>query len=181
MLRNLNIQYLRRLWREIDLRYIYAMYSRAFVLRVKIGISEAPRRRAKEIAGELSAAKGRKVGVRLAIWLPLLFSRTTEQTIHRRLAFFSANMPDHNGSSEWFWMVNLVASVIVCAVAFFCLGCRIDNFWNDGQVWFSTCFALAFLSAFFYPADAALIVIAVFLWEVRWIAAAVTAGVIWFT
>ncbi len=93
--------------------------------------------------------------------MPSFFSRAQEGKIHDTFRMFRADMPDHSGGTEWFWWMNIVTSVICAAVGYFVFGI-VPTFQQ-----FAT---LAVLSAVFYPVDAALVVLAVFLWEVKWIA-----------
>lgn len=150
--------------KRIDIRYIYAIHCWAYPLRVKIGISDAPRRRARELKTALSNVKGRDVDVFVACAMPLFFARTQEGTIHRRLSALSAEMPDHSGQTEWFYHANPITAGIACLAAWYFFGVPLS-----GPVYCSA----ALLSAVLFPADAALLVIGVFLWEVKWVALAV--------
>lgn len=144
-----------------NLKFIYALYSPAFPFRVKYGISDSPRRRASEVAYELSATKKRQVVVRVALAMPSLFSKAQEGKIHDTFRMFRADMPVHSGGTEWFWWMNIITSIVCAAVGYFVFGI-VPTFPQ-----FAT---LAVLSAVFFPVDAALVVLAVFLWEVKWIA-----------
>ena len=88
---------------------------------------------------------------------------------------FWADMLYHSGGTEWFWWMNIITSIVCAAVGYFAFG-FIPTF-----PMFAT---LAVLSAVFYPVDAALVVLAVFLWEVKWIALfvffAVNAAIMYF-
>lgn len=162
-----------------DIRYIYAIYSPAFPFRVKYGISEHPRRRASEIASKLSSIKNREVIVRVAMALPSFFSKAQEGKIHDTFRMFRADMPVHSGGTEWFWWANLGSCLALCLFVF--IRFSVPFSWSD---WLSTWLTMAVMSAVFYPVDAALVVLAVFLWEIKWIALfvffAVNAAIIYF-
>lgn len=155
---------------KLDIRYLYALYSHQYPLRVKIGISDSPLRRAREVKSELQAYKG-NVRVYVALAMPLLMARTQESTLHRKLAFLAAPMPSHSGKTEWFYHANFITCGVLCLV----------GWWFGVKPEFSIYAALSVLTGWLFPADAALLVLAVFLWEVRWLAVGVMIAVIYFT
>ena len=88
------------------LTYLYTFISPSFPCRRKQGISTRPKLRRQQIAKEL----GCKV---YGVWFPLLFTRHFEQALHYMSQPLKAKMPPHSGASEWAWILNVWAMLIV--------------------------------------------------------------------
>lgn len=91
------------------------MYSLRHPYCVKIGISDAPKRRRAEIEASIRERVG-PIRLRLFPPFPMLFSRFFEKTIHRffRRAGLSDDWAgDSDGATEWVGMVNFITAGMV--------------------------------------------------------------------
>lgn len=89
---------------KFDLRYIYVMHSFSHPYRFKCGISRDVHARRAKIQQEISDALNKSVTVRIAAYVPSLFSEHQETKIHRWLEpIRDKGMTRHAGYSEWFW------------------------------------------------------------------------------
>ena len=100
---------------KLRIEHIYCLYSFSFPLRGKIGISESPERRRREIETELRYVFGDGVRVRRLISVPVLTSAGAfEAAIHRALRPLScSSLRGTNGGTEWFWAFNPVFAVLL--------------------------------------------------------------------
>ncbi len=93
--------------------FLYTFISWRYPWRVKVGISSRPRGRRREVA---CALKSYTVGPYL--WMP--WARLIEQAIHKVFAPLNTQtgrvplpgMPEHSGSTEWFWIANPLTLII---------------------------------------------------------------------
>jgi len=149
---------------KFDIRFLYVMYSYSFLYRFKCGITNNVERRRIQIEQELSAAMNRQVRVRVAMHVPSLFSETQEAKIHRWLSRIrDRGMVQHAGYSEWFWYIN----PMFAALLFFAL--------RQAGASVTPCHIALFALIPVFPADAALLVFAVFFIEIVLFLAAVAA------
>lgn len=81
------------------MNFLYLFIALRYPGRVKIGISERPRGRRKEVA---YALRSYTVGP----YVPMVFARRIERALHTVYRPLKAQMPDHAGASEWVWIVN---------------------------------------------------------------------------
>lgn len=115
--------------------YLYVLWSPDFPWRFKVGISNAPHLRAKQIADELSYIMGYRVKVFVFIKIPLPWPLTIEQGLHHATRKLQCSMPEHGGKTEWRWGANPVFSLL-----FFLLLWAYD--WMPGSRGFWSCLIL---------------------------------------
>jgi hypothetical protein len=101
------------------MKYLYCLYTYSTaglfppkLPAFKIGISGSVQDRMRQIESELSYTTGKRVTIRKALAMPLLFSGFMERRLHRALSAIRAKMPYHAGHTEWFRCVNFGAAVI---------------------------------------------------------------------
>jgi len=99
---------------KLDLRYIYVLFSFSLPWCCKIGIAKDVKARKAQIQRELCGAMNRDVKIRHMLFLPAMFSESSEAKLHS--AFRRLNrrgMPNHAGYSEWFWSFNIVSGLLL--------------------------------------------------------------------
>ena len=140
---------------KFDIRYLYVFYTYSALYRFKCGISNNVERRRVEVEQALSSAMNRQVKVRLALSVPSLFSEAQETKIHRWLdRIRDKGMVWHSGHSEWFWFLNPITAV--------CLYLILKHYGAN----VTPCHIALFAIMPVFPADAFLLVFAVFLAEI---------------
>jgi hypothetical protein len=140
---------------KFDIRFIYIFYTYSALYRFKCGISNDVERRRLEVEQALSSAMNRNVRVRVALYVPSIFSALQEAKIHRLLQpFRDRGIVRHSGYSEWFCFLNLVSGLLLYLI--------LKHYGaNVGPCHIAL---VAILPVF--PADAFLLVFAVFLFEI---------------
>ena len=140
---------------KFDIRYLYVFYTYSALYRFKCGISNNVERRRVEVEQALTSAMNRKVRVRVALSIPSLFSEAQEAKIHRWLdRIRDKGMVWHSGHSEWFWFLNPISAV--------CLYLILKHYGAN----VTPCHIALFAILPVFPADAFLLVFAVFLAEI---------------
>lgn len=83
---------------------LYSLYSLDPALRGKhkIGISDDVERRRVEIEYGIQSSLGRRAKIRVAIAVPIFWSKRWEGWLHRKLADLRVDVPYHSGHTEWF-------------------------------------------------------------------------------
>lgn len=90
--------------------FVYLIHCTAYPMRIKIGISKSPRKRASGLSNKL----GKR---RVLFCVPVFFAYQTEQTLHRFLSF--AAMPVNcNGGTEFFSIFVAPFALVVILFAF---------------------------------------------------------------
>lgn len=157
---------------RIDIRWLYVFYTYAHPYRFKIGIAKDVEQRRAGVEASMSSAMNRRVKIRVALYVPSIFSESQEAKIHRWLyRLRDRGMVQHSGYSEWFWfwILNFGLAVIVWAV------CYWNGYYLEG------CYVALITMQPFYPLPPVLIVVAVFVMEiVVFLAGAFLAGFILF-
>lgn len=96
-------------WKSAGREYVYIMWSWQFPVAAKIGVTDSPMRRRKEISISISKKLGYDVEL-LVLPIPLFFwTYRFETVLHnskplRKLKFNGLKGTD--GYSEWFWCCN---------------------------------------------------------------------------
>jgi hypothetical protein len=85
--------------------YLYFFASPRYPYRVKIGISDTPSRRRREVASALNCWV-------VGFGLPIPYARKFEMALHHFYRKGKAEMPDHSGKEEWVWYINPVAMIL---------------------------------------------------------------------
>ena len=93
---------------------LYLFISLRHPGRIKIGHSGNCDNRRKRLSADLSS-----VVIGGGIWL--MFASKVEKALHRIYRPLQANMPEHAGYREWFWIVNPV-TMFFCALALWVQG-----------------------------------------------------------
>lgn len=100
---------------KLRIEHLYVLYTFSFPLHGKIGISEKPERRRREVEADLRRQFGEHIRVRRLIALPVITSAYAfEQAIHRALSRLqSRTLRGTTGGSEWFWAFNPVCGILL--------------------------------------------------------------------
>lgn len=153
------------------IKFVYVMavtgwpYFFLYLFRAKIGISQHPKQRAKQIEESILQETGRRVIVaRIAI--PFLMWGKVETLLLRLTAWMyaPAQMPG-SGRTEWRWYINLASAILLSLFA--------RDMPGKGEIWRFTIILLLPV-----PLDFILFVIVGFLLELLAVAAGVWLG--WF-
>lgn len=93
--------------------YLYCFWSPNFARSAKFGRSDDWKRRLSEVRAQLSASAGHSVSV-YALPMPVLYAAWSEKITHRVFRILHRKeMPDHSGKHEWFWILNVLAAVLL--------------------------------------------------------------------
>lgn len=140
---------------KLDIRWLYVFYTFSHLFRFKVGIAKDVEQRRASVEASMSSALNRRVKIRVALYVPSLFSEAQEAKIHRWLnPIRDRGMVQHSGYSEWFWFVSPITSV--------CLYFILRHYGAN----VTPCHIALFAILPLYPADAALLVFAVFVVEI---------------
>lgn len=140
---------------KLDIRWLYVFYTFSHLFRFKVGIAKDVEQRRASVEASMSSALNRRVKIRVALYVPSLFSEAQEAKIHRWLnPIRDRGMVVHSGYSEWFWFVSPITSV--------CLYFILRHYGAN----VTPCHIALFAILPLYPADAALLVFAVFVVEI---------------
>ena len=140
---------------KFDIRFLYVFYTYSEFFRFKIGITNNVSRRRTEVEQALSSAKNQQVKIRVALYIPSLFSETQEAKIHKWLSFCrDRRIVWHSGYSEWFIWPNIISSV--------CIYLILKHYGAN----VTPCHIALFTILPVFPADAFLLVFSVFMVEI---------------
>ena len=98
--------------------FLYTFLSVKYLWRVKVGISARPWGRRKEVASAL--------GYTVGPYLPMVWAKPVERAIHTVFAPLNTQtgwipfgrIPDYSGSTEHFWICNIVTGILVTLAAY---------------------------------------------------------------
>ena len=98
--------------------FLYTFISWRYLWRVKVGISTRPWGRRKEVANAL--------GYTVGPYLPMVWAKPVEKAIHTVFAPLNTQtgwvpfgrIPDYSGSTEHFWILNIVTGIIATLAAY---------------------------------------------------------------
>jgi hypothetical protein len=120
------LSYLSSIRRSIGLQFVYCMAiipprDRWWSFRwvVKVGVSDTPRQRCREVEAGVRNHTGQQLNV-YVLPLPVFAPRPCEAALHRVLRPLASNpFPGTSGHTEWFRSLNLLTgfAVFLCAYA----------------------------------------------------------------
>lgn len=98
--------------------FLYTFLSVRYLWRVKVGISTRPWGRRREVA--------RALGYTVGPYLPMVWAKPVEKAIHTVFAPLNTQtglipfgrIPDYSGSTEHFWIFNLISGLLTMIAAY---------------------------------------------------------------
>ena len=140
---------------RIDIRWLYVMYTFSHLFRFKVGIAKDVEQRRASVEASMSSALNRRVKIRVALYVPSLFSEAQEAKIHRWLnPIRDKGMVHHSGYSEWFYFLNIGSAFGIYLIS------------KHYGLNVTPCHIALYAIIPLFPLDAALLVFAVFMAEI---------------
>lgn len=92
--------------------YVYVLWSYEFPWRCKVGYSNSPELRRREIQDSISRELGRSIRVYTFFKAPIVGAKAFEQAIHGAINRLRCWTMVGSGRTEWFWIFNITCSIL---------------------------------------------------------------------